>query len=84
DGGKYQVVGDLTIRDVTKEVVLEVEGSPTPITDPSGNARLGGVARTRINRQDFGVSFNKALETGGLVVGNEVDITIDVELTKRK
>lgn len=81
---KYQVVGDLTIRGITKQVLLEVEGSSKPIKDPWGNEKLGGVARTRINRQEFGMTFNKALETGGLVVANEVDVTIDLELTKKK
>ena len=74
--------GDLTIRGVTKEVVLDVEGSPQPLKDPFGNTRLGGGAHTKINRQDFGITWNKALDSGGLVVGDTVDITIDVELTK--
>jgi len=80
---KFKVTGDLTLHGVTKEVVLEVEGSTKASKDPSGNLRIGGVATTKINRQDFGVQWNKALETGGVVVGDEVAITIDVELTKK-
>lgn len=80
---KFKVTGDLTLRGVTKEVVLDVEGSTKASKDPSGNLRIGGVATTKINRQDFGVQWNKALETGGVVVGDEVAITIDVELTKK-
>ncbi|MBI1814225.1 MAG: polyisoprenoid-binding protein [Deltaproteobacteria bacterium] len=80
----FIVKGDLTIRGVTKEVTLDVEGSPKPFTDPFGNVKLGGVARTKINRQDFGVAWSKSLDNGGLVVGNELEITIDIELTKKK
>lgn len=82
--GKYKVTGDLTIKGVTKEVVLEVEGTTTPITDPFGNVKLGGVARTKIDRQDFGVSWSKTMDGGGLVVGDEVDIIIDLEVRQRK
>jgi len=81
--GKFTVTGDLTLRGVTKPVVLEVEGSPTPITDPFGKTRIGGVATTRINRKDFGLNWSKSLDGGGLVVSDEVDITIDIELTKK-
>jgi len=80
---KFKVTGDLTLHGVTKEVVLDVEGSPTPIKDPSGNPRIGGVATTKINRQDFGLQWNRALEAGGVVVGDEVSITIDVEITRK-
>jgi polyisoprenoid-binding protein YceI len=81
--GKYKVTGNLTIRDVTKPAVLEVTGSPQPLTDPFGNVKLGGAATTRINRQDFGVAWSKSLDGGGLVVGDDIDITIDVELVKK-
>jgi len=80
---KFKVTGDLTLHGVTKEVVLDVEGSPTPIKDPSGNPRIGGVATTKINRQDFGLQWNRAIEAGGVVVGDEVSITIDVEITRK-
>ncbi len=81
---KYKVTGDLTIRGVTKPVVLEVVGSPAPLTDPFGNVKLGGVATTRIDRRAFGVSWSKSLEGGGLVVGDDVAITIDVEVAKQQ
>lgn len=84
DDTHYEVLGDLTLRGVTKPVTLAVEGSPTPISDPFGKTRLGGVATTKIDRQDFGVSYSKAMDNGGLVVGDELEITIDVELTQAK
>jgi len=82
--GKYKVTGDLTLKGVTKEVVLDVEGATTPIKDPFGNIKLGGVARTKINRQDFGVSWSRTMDGGGLVVGDEVDIVIDIEVKRQK
>lgn len=81
--GKFKVTGDLTMHGVTKEVVLDVTGSTKPIKDPMGKMRLGGSATTKINRKDFGLAYNKALETGGVLVGEEVDITIDVEMTEK-
>lgn len=79
----WKVTGDLTIRGTTKEVVLDVTGTPTPVTDPWGNSKLGGTATTRINRQDYGISWSKTLDAGGLVVANEVDITIDIQLVRK-
>jgi polyisoprenoid-binding protein YceI len=79
----YKVTGDLTMRGVTREVVLNVAGSPTPLKDPFGNTKLGGVAKTVINRKDFGVSWSQSLDGGGLVVGDDVDVTIDVELIRK-
>jgi polyisoprenoid-binding protein YceI len=81
--GKWKVTGDLTLHGVTKLVVLEVESTGTPIHDPMGNTRAGASATTKINRKDFGISFNKALETGGVMVGDEVAISIDVEAIKK-
>lgn len=81
---RFTVVGDLTMHGVTKEVSLDVEGSSKPINDPWGNVKLGGQARTKVNRQDFGMSFSATLDNGGLVVGNDVDVTINVELTQKK
>jgi polyisoprenoid-binding protein YceI len=79
--GKFKVTGDLTLRGVTKEVALDVEGTPKAFHDQMGVLKLGGVAKTKINRHDFGMEYNKTLvDGGGLVVGNEVDIIIDVEL----
>jgi polyisoprenoid-binding protein YceI len=79
---KYQAVGDLTIHGVTKEVVLDVDGSPRTVTDPMGMVRVGGTARTKINRKDFGITWSKSLDGGGVMVGDDIDITIDVELKK--
>ena len=79
--GKFKVTGDLTLRGVTKEIVLDVEGTPKAFHDQMGVVKLGGVAKTKINRHDFGMEYNKTLvDGGGLVVGNDVDIIIDVEL----
>jgi len=79
--GKFKVTGDLTLRGVTKEVVLDVEGTPKAFHDQMGILKLGGMAKTRINRHDFGIEYNKTLvDGGGVVVGNDVDITIDIEL----
>jgi polyisoprenoid-binding protein YceI len=80
--GKLKMTGDLTIRGATREVELVIEGPTPPVKDPWGNTRVGGFATTKINRKDFGLTWNKALETGGVVVGDEVEITIDVEIMK--
>ena len=80
---KYKITGDLTLHGVTKEVVLDVSDVTPPIKDPMGNMRAGAEAKTTINRQDYGVSFNKTLDGGGLVVGDEIAITIDVEVTRK-
>jgi polyisoprenoid-binding protein YceI len=76
------VTGDLTIHGVTKEVVLNVDGPTAEVKDPWGNARRGATATTKINRKDFGLTWNKALETGGVMVSEEVAITVDVEAVK--
>lgn len=80
--GKLKVTGDLTIRGTTKEIVLDVEGPTAPVKDPWGNQRAAINATTKINRQDFGVKWNATMDNGGLVVGDDVNITIDVEMTK--
>jgi polyisoprenoid-binding protein YceI len=81
--GKLAVTGDLTMHGVTKEVTLDVEGPAKEIKDPWGNVRSGASASTKINRKDFGLGWNKVLEAGGVAVGEEVAITLDVELTKK-
>lgn len=81
--GKLRVTGDLTIRGVSKPVVLEVEGPTPEIKDPWGNQRRGATARTKINRFDYGVRWDKKFDTGGLVVGETIEITIDLELIKK-
>lgn len=80
--GKVKVIGDLTMLGKTKEVVLEVDG-PTPvIKDPWGNFRRGATAKTKIDRKDFGLTWNKVLDTGGIMVGDQVNIIMEVELMK--
>jgi len=82
--GTFQLIGDLTLKGVTKQVTLDVEGGLTPVNDPWGNTKLGFTATGQLNRQDYGLTWNKALETGGLVVGDEVHLVIEVELNKKK
>ncbi|CAH2031884.1 YceI family protein [Trichlorobacter ammonificans] len=82
--GKLKVTGDLTLHGVTREVVLDVEGPSKESKDPWGNLRSGATASAKVNRKDFGLNWNKALETGGVVVGDEVTITLEVELIKAK
>jgi polyisoprenoid-binding protein YceI len=76
------VTGDLTIHGVTREVVFKVEGPTPPAKDPWGNTRIGLSASTKINRKDYGLTWNAALETGGILVGDEVAIALDVEFVK--
>ncbi len=80
-GDTFKVVGDLTIRDVTREVVLEARYEGTG-KDPWGGTRSGFSATTRIDRRDFGLTWNQALETGGVLVGNEVKIDLSVQAVK--
>jgi polyisoprenoid-binding protein YceI len=81
--GRLRITGNLTIHGVTRSVVLEVTG-PTPvIKDPYGMLRAGASATTTINRKDFGLLWNANLDAGGVVVGDEVSITIDLELTSK-
>ena len=76
------VTGDLTIRGITRPVTFTVEGPTPPAKDPWGNTRLGLSASTKINRKDFGLTWNTTLETGGILVGDEVTITLDVQFLK--
>ncbi|KDA54030.1 MAG: YceI family protein [Acidobacteriota bacterium] len=80
--GKFRVTGDLTIKGVSKPVVLEAEVSPV-MKDPWGNLRVGVHATTTINRKDFGVSWHKVLDTGEVVVGDDVRVILDVELVRK-
>lgn len=77
--GEFRVLGELTIRGITRDVTLNatLEGRTK---DPWGNERAGFSASGKINRHDFGLNWNQALETGGVMVGDEVKLTIDVEL----
>jgi polyisoprenoid-binding protein YceI len=81
-GGNYEVDGDLTIRGVTRPVVFVVNDLTAPAKDPWGNLRIGLEATTKINRKDFGLVWNAALETGGVLVGDDVQITVDAEFVK--
>jgi len=80
----FDLVGDLTIRDVTREVVLKVDGPTAPIKDPQGNRRVGATASTTISRKDFGIMWNRTIEAGGVVVGDEVKINLEVEAIEKK
>jgi polyisoprenoid-binding protein YceI len=80
--GELAVEGDLTIRGVTRKALFSVEGPTRPAKDPWGNTRVAVSATTKINRKDFGLTWNAALETGGILVGDEVTITLDVQFVK--
>jgi len=80
--GELAVEGDLTIRGISRKVVFTVEGPTAPAKDPWGNTRVAVSATTKINRKDFGLTWNTALETGGILVGDEVTITLDVQFVK--
>lgn len=79
---KWKVTGDLTLHGVTKPVVLDVESSGAPVS-MGGKTHAGASATTKIKRSDFGLTWNKALEAGGVMVGDEVAISIDVEAIKQ-
>ena len=83
-GDGLKVSGNLTIRGVTKSAVLMVDGPTVEIKDTYGNQRVGATATTKVNRKDFGIAYNAVLEAGGVVVGDDVAITLDVELIKQK
>ena len=80
--GKLRLIGDLTMKGVTKEVALDVEG-PTPEVTMRNMARIGASATGKVNRKDFGINWNRTLDAGGVVVGDEVSITIDVEMVRK-
>jgi polyisoprenoid-binding protein YceI len=82
-GGALTVHGDLQIRDVTKPVVLHVEPLSPAAKDPWGGTRRGTRATTRLNRKEFGLNWNAALELGGVLVGDEVEITLEIELIQK-
>jgi len=81
--GEFVVEGGLSIHGVTRKVTLNVEAPSAPQKDPWGGTRIGIEASTKINRKDFGLNWNAALEAGGFMVGDEVSITLDVEFVKQ-
>ena len=80
--GELAVAGDLTIRGITRHVTFTVEGPTPPAKDPWGNTRVAIAATTKVSRKDFGLTWNATLETGGILVSNEVTITLEVEFVK--
>ncbi|MBY0413686.1 MAG: YceI family protein [Bdellovibrionales bacterium] len=81
-GGELKITGELTIHGVTNTVTLDVEGPTDELKDPWGNVKIGASATTKIKRKDFGLTWNAALEAGGLLVGDDVNISIDVQFVK--
>lgn len=82
DTSRGRIIGDLTIRDVTREVVLDVEYAGQA-RSPWGTTSAGFQARTKINRKDWGLTWNQGLETGGVLVGDEISIAIDLEVVQQ-
>jgi polyisoprenoid-binding protein YceI len=80
--GELAIEGDLTIRGVTRKVLFSVEGPTPPAKDPWGNTRVAVSATTKISRKDFGLTWNAALEGGGILIGDEVTITLDAQFVK--
>jgi len=80
---RLKVTGDLTIRGVTREITVDVEGPTPEVKDPGGNIRRGASGTAKINRKDFGIVWNKTLDSGGLVVGDDVDIFVEIEMVKK-
>lgn len=80
---KLKVTGNLTIKGITRPVVLNVEGLTPEVKDPWGGTRRGASATTAINRKDFGLTWNKTMDNGGMVVGDDVGIQLEVEFVKK-
>ena len=81
--GQLRVSGDLTLHGVTREIILDVQGPTKEIKDPWGHIRRGASAVSRLNRKDFGINWNKDLDAGGVAVGDEVLISIEIEMIKK-
>jgi polyisoprenoid-binding protein YceI len=80
--GELSIEGDLTIHGVTRKVRFAAEGPTSPVKDPWGNTRVALSAKATIDRKDFGMAFNAALETGGVLVGEDVAVTVEAEFVK--
>jgi len=83
-GDGFTAIGDLTMRGVTRTITLEIEGPTEPNKDPWGNNRIGASAHAKINRKDWGLNWNAALEAGGVLVGETVKISLEVSLVQAK
>ena len=83
DTNRLKVIGDLTLLGVTREISVDVEGPTPEVKDPWGSFRRGATATAKINRKDFGMTWNKVLDTGGLLVSDEVDIYVEIELVRK-
>ena len=83
-GKGLKVTGDLTIKGVTKSTVLMVDGPTSPLKDPWGKMKRGFTAQVTINRKDFGLTWNKALDGGGVVLGEDVKVAIEAEMEEKK
>lgn len=83
-GAGLKVTGNLTLHGITKEVVLSVEGPMPAVKDPWGNTKSGFTATGKLNRKDFGITWNKNIDGGGMVVGEDIQITIDLEVAAKK
>ncbi|MBY0359180.1 MAG: YceI family protein [Candidatus Obscuribacterales bacterium] len=81
--GGFKLGGKLTMHGVTKNIELTVDGPTESLKDPQGTVRIGATGTTKINRKDFGISYNKLLDNGGVALGEEVQIVLDLELTKQ-
>lgn len=81
--GKLKVAGDLTMRGVTKPIVLDVEGPTPEIKDIWGHRRIGATATTTLDRREFGLVYSRLLEGGGAVVGDQISISLDLEMTRK-
>ena len=80
---KLRATGELTIRGITREIILDVYGLTPEIKDPGGTYRRGLTATSKINRKDFGITWNRVLDTGGVVVGDEVEISVEIEMLRK-
>ncbi len=82
--GKFALTGDLTIKGITKEVTLTVDGPSKEVKDPWGNTKIAASASTKIQRKDFNITYNKAMDNGGTVIGDDVAITLEIEANKKQ